>query len=74
MGFAGVWGPHDQGIKINVVWVHVFVHVFVHNVHLSIADSENMAFYISRSRCLSFVLKKHTRRTPLTCIVVSTME
>ena len=26
LGFAGVCGPHDQGIKRNVVWVHVFYH------------------------------------------------
>ena len=34
--------------------------LFVHNVHLSIADSENMAFYTSRARSLSFDFKKLT--------------
>ena len=57
LGFVRFCRAHDQCVKRNVVWVHILIlhrhELFVHDVHLRIADSENVAFHISRASCLS---------------------
>ena len=67
LGFTGVCLAHDQSVKRNVVWVHLYLilarlELSVHNVHLRIADCEDVTwhFRFSEPEIISVELKEHT--------------